>query len=129
VEASVNRLVVAATGSPPSSSVVALAAAAGVAAREEVGPLVKTLLAADIDEQVTTPLAIIRSTAVRYPTAVLRRAGVPPVARDGFASSAFPDDIYDLSPASYGDLSADLVDLGIAWGAAKAFVHKCRHRS
>jgi hypothetical protein len=129
VEACVSRLVVASTGSPPASSVVASAAAAGVAAREEVGPLVRTLLAADIDEQVTTPLAIIRSAAVRHPTAVLRQAGVPPVVRDAFAASSFPDDVYDLSPASYGDLSPDLVDPGIAWGAAKAFIHKRRHRS
>jgi len=129
VEACVSRLVVAATGSLPDASVQALAAAAGVAARDEVEPAVRTLLAADIDEQVTTPLAIIRSVAVPYPTAVLRRAGVPPVVRDPFASSAFPDDIYDLSPASYGDLAPDLVDLGIAWGAAKAFIHKRRHRS
>jgi hypothetical protein len=129
VEACVSRLVVGSTGTSPSSSVAASAAAAGVAAREEVGPLVRTLLAADIDEQVTTPLAIIRSAAVRFPTAVLRQAEVPPVVRDAFAASAFPDDIYDLSPASYGDLSADLVDLGIAWGAAKAFIHKRRHRS
>jgi hypothetical protein len=91
--------------------------------------LVRTLLAADIDEQVTTPLAIIRSAAVRYPTSVLRRAGVAPVVRDPFAAAAFPDDIYDLSPASFADLSADLVDPGMAWGAAKAFVHKRRHQS
>jgi hypothetical protein len=129
VEACVSRVVVAATGSPPDPSVLAEAVAAGVAAREAVGPVVRTLLAADIDEQVTTPLAIIRSAAVRYPTAVLRRAGVAPVRRDPFAEAAFPDDIYDLSPASFADLSADLVDSGMAWGAAKAFVHKRRHRS
>ena len=124
-----SRLVVAATGSLPDPTVAALAAAAGVAAREEVGPVVRTLLAADIDEQVTTPLAIIRSAAVRYPTSVLRQAGVPCVVRDAFAEAAFPDDIYELSPASFADLSADLVDPAIAWGAAKAFTHKRRHRS
>jgi hypothetical protein len=128
VSACVARVFVLVTGAPPPPDVVASASAAGVQAGEEVGPVVRRLLAADIDEQVTTPLAIIRSAAVRYPTTVLRQAGIPPVARDPFAERAFPDDIYDLSPASFADLSPELVDLGIAWGAAKAFVHKRRHR-
>jgi hypothetical protein len=128
VEACVARVMVAATGSVP-PSVVAAASAAGVAAREEVAPRVRALLAADIDEQVTTPLAIIRSVAVRYPTTVLREAGVPGVVRDSFAELSFPDDIYDLSPASFADLSPDLVEAGMAWGAAKAFTHMRRHRS
>jgi hypothetical protein len=127
VSACVARVFVSATGAPPPPDVVASASAAGVLAGEEVGPVVRTLLAADIDEQVTTPLAILRSAAVRYPTTVLRQAGIPPVVRDPFAERAFPDDIYDLSPASFADLSPELVDVGIAWGAAKAFVHKRRH--
>ncbi len=43
----------------------------------------------DIDEQRTTPLALIRG-AVRYPTEVLRAAGVPPVERDRFAAAGVP---------------------------------------
>jgi hypothetical protein len=96
-------------------------------ARREAGGRVRALLRRDIDDQPTTPMAILR-WAVRYPTEVLRQAGVPPIARDRFAVEAFPDDLYDLSPASFADLDPGLVDLGIAWGAAKAFEHRRRHR-
>ena len=40
---------------------------------------------------------------------------------------AFPADVYGLSPASLADLSPDVVEAGIVWGAAKAFEHKRRH--
>jgi hypothetical protein len=102
------------------------AAEAGRRAGAEVGRAVRALLEVDIDEQRTTPLAIVRQ-AVRYPTAVLREAGVPPVRRDAFAVEAFPADDYDLSPASLADLDPALRDAGIVWGAAKAFEHRRRH--
>jgi hypothetical protein len=84
------------------------------------------LLAADIDEQRSTPLTLLRQ-AVRYPTRVLQDAGAAPLARDRFAERAFPDDIYDLTPASLADVDPALTEPGIAWGAAKAFEHKRRH--
>ena len=65
---------------------------AGVRAGAEVGPAVRALLASDVDDQRTTPLTLLRG-AVRYPTEVLRRFGVPPVARDRFAVERFPDDL------------------------------------
>ena len=68
-------------------------------------------------------------SAVRYPTEVLAAAGVPPVVRDAFAVEAFPDDLYDLTPGSFTDLDPDLGDVGIAWGAAKAFVIRARHQA
>ncbi len=49
--------------------------------------------------------------------------------RDKFSTERFPDDDYDLTPATWSDLDPSLLDLGITWGAAKAFVHKQRHRS
>jgi hypothetical protein len=101
---------------------------AGDLARREAGGRVRALLSRDIEDQPTNPLAILR-WAVRYPTEVLRQAGMPPVVRDRFAAEAFPDDPYDLSPASFADVNPGLVDLGIAWGAAKAFEHRRRHRS
>ena len=64
---------------------------AGAEARAEVGPEVRALLLTDIDEQRTSPLALVRG-AVRYPTAVLEQAGVPPVERDPFTVRQFPDD-------------------------------------
>lgn len=111
---------------PP--DVAAAAAAAGAAARAEVSPRVRTLLDADIDDQRSTPLAVIRA-AVRFPTAVLADAGCPHVERDDFAVRAFPADVYDLSPASLADVAEDLRGPGIVWGATKAFEHKRRHRS
>lgn len=102
------------------------AAEAGQYARESVSQQLHLLMESDIDEQRTTPLSVLRS-AVAYPTAVLSRAGVPPVHRDQFAEKVFPEDVYGLSPASLGELDPQLVDLGIAWGAAKAMAHKRRH--
>jgi hypothetical protein len=103
------------------------AAAAGSLAQAETGAAIQALLAADIDDQRSTPLTLLRQ-AVRYPTRVLQDAGVPPAARDRFAERAFPEDLYDLSPASLADVDPALTDPGIAWGAAKAFEHKRRHR-
>jgi len=126
VEGSVARLVEAWTGAPPDESVRTAAAAAGQRAPLELGGQVRALLAADIDAQRTTPLAIVR-TAVDYPAEVLRAAGVPPVERDDFAEHSFPDDDYDLTPAALADLDPALADLGLRWGAAKAWEHKHRH--
>lgn len=94
---------------------------AGERARAEVGPAVRALLTTDVDEQHTNPLSVLRA-AVVYPTAVLEAAGVPPVERDPFTERAFPQDVYDLSPAGFADLDPDLLEPGLAWGAAKAYV-------
>ena len=99
---------------------------AGRRAVEEVGPLVRELLAADIDEQRTGPLALVRA-AVRYPASVLSAAGVVPVQRDADAVRLFPDDAFDLSPGSFAELHPDLRVPGLEWGAAKAYVHRRRH--
>jgi hypothetical protein len=126
VERSVARIMVAYQGSVP-ADVRAGAADAGRAARAEVGVELRELLARDIDDQRTNPLAVLRG-AVRFPTAVLRAAGVPPVVRDDFAERAFPDDIYDLSPATWRDVDESLHEPGIVWGAWKAGEHLRRRR-
>ena len=54
--------------------------------------------------------------------------GVEPVVRDDFAQRAFPDDPYDLTPASFGAVDETLHDPGLRWGAAKAHVHMARRR-
>jgi len=108
-------------------TVVDRARAAGDQARAEVGPEVRQLLSLDVDAQRTNPLSVVR-TAVRYPTEVLQFAGVPPVQRDEFAERAFPDDVYDLSPASFSDVDPSLYEPGLVWGAAKAHIHLTRHR-
>ena len=99
---------------------------AGRRASEEVGAELRRLLAADIDEQWTNPLAILRR-AVRFPTEVLRRAGVPPIVRDDFDERHFPDDDYGLVPLTFAEIDPSLADLGLAWGAAKARLHLMRH--
>ncbi len=109
-------------------AVLAQASEAGLRARAEIGPRVRALLATDVDGQRTNPLTLLR-TAVRYPTEVLAATGVAPVARDDFAERAFPDDVYDLSPASFGDVDPALHEPGLVWGAAKAHVVLTRRRA
>jgi hypothetical protein len=109
------------------SAVADAVAEAGRRARDELGERVRVLLAQDIDEQRTNPLAILR-TAVRYPTELLRGWGIPPVPRDPDAVRLFPDDDYDLTPGSFADIDPALHEPGLLWGAAKAHVHLARRR-
>ena len=124
-ERSVHRILVAWAGAAD-PEVLAAARAAGEAARDDVGPRVRALLAADVDQQRANPLALVRE-AVPYPTRVLVDAGVPPVERDALAVEQHPDDRYDLAPATFADLDPALHELGIEWGAAKAHLHRSRH--
>lgn len=101
---------------------------AGRAAAEALGPRLRTLLAADVDEQRVNPLAIVRE-AVAWPTTVLRDAGVSPVERDDHDRDHFPDDDYALTPMTFGDLDESVQDAGILWGALKARAHLRRHRA
>lgn len=126
VERCVERVMTAASGSLP-PQVAESARAAGREAAADVGGEIRALLEADFDQQRSTPLAVLRGAAVPYPTEVLRRAGVPPVRRDRVAAEMFPDDVYDLTPAAFADISPSLTDVGLAWGAAKAFEHMRRH--
>jgi hypothetical protein len=96
--------------------------------RNDGGQRIRTLLATDIDEQAGTPLALLRSL-VRYPTEVLRAIGAVPVSRDEFQQRSFPEDVYDLSPASFADVDPALHEPGLAWGAAKAYVHLARRKA
>jgi hypothetical protein len=100
---------------------------AGRAASAELGSRIRDLLDRDIDDQPTTPLALLRG-AVRYPTEILAGADIPPVRRDREAERLFPDDVYDLTPAAFGDFGPDAHEAGLVWGAAKAKVHLGRRR-
>jgi hypothetical protein len=126
VESSVSSVLVAYKGSAD-PAVMASARRAGSAARDDVGPRVRALLEADVDEQWTNPLSIVR-TAVVYPTKVLRDADVPGVVRDETAERQFPDDDYDLTPTRFADLAPELHELSLAWGAAKAYIMRSRHK-
>jgi hypothetical protein len=131
VERQVARILDAwvATGPPGRVDPVAVTAEAQEAGRRAAADValgLQALLSADVDAQATTPLEIVRR-AVVYPTGVLLRAGVPPVVRDAFDESRFPDDAYGLTPASLAAVDESLADLARAWGAAKAMAHKARH--
>jgi hypothetical protein len=102
------------------------ASAAGERATRRVGARLETLLATDPGEQRATPLEIVRTLYVE-PTEILIAAGVPPVVRDAFAERAWPEDRYDLTPRTLGDLGdPDLGPLHLAWGMAKASVLRAR---
>lgn len=126
VERSVARVLAAWQGRSPDPAVLEAAREAGLQAAAEIGPAVRALVGADIDAQRTTPLTLLRS-AVRYPTRVLQEAGVPPVERDPIQVRLLPDDLYDLSPASFADVDPSLSEPGMVWGAAKALAHRRRH--
>ncbi len=110
-----------------SPAVIDAARAAGQRAVADIEPRLRALLATDVDEQRTNPLAVLRD-AVRHPTEVLADAGVPPVVRDAQAEQLFPDDVYDLSPATFSDLHPSVHEPGLTWGAAKAHVILRRRR-
>ena len=98
------------------------AVAAGDAAAERVVASLRDFFATPPADQRTTPLEIVR-TATGDVTGVLSAAGIPPVERDEFATRAFPDDLYDVAPATLADLGDDeLGPLQLAWGLAKAKV-------
>lgn len=126
VEASVARVAVAWSG-VLEPEVAAAACSAGQRARREVGGALADLLAADVDEQWTNPMTMVRR-AVAHPTAVLRDAGVGAVVRSEEDEAHFPDDPYGLTPRTFADVDPALHDLGILWGAVKARTHLARHR-
>lgn len=127
VERSVARRWADWTGSEPGPALRDASVEAGREAATVVVGRLRELLEADVDAQRTGPLAVLRR-AVVYPTAVLRAAGVPPVVRDEFAVRNFPDDDYDLSPATFADIDESLHEPGLVWGAAKAHVVLTRRR-
>ena len=104
---------------------------AGAEARAAVMAPLRALLAADIEAQHTTPLAIVRR-AVAAPTALLAQRRVAPVPRDPDDRARFPDDFYALTPAAWSDLDDvghdELRDVGLRWSVAKAYETKRRHR-
>ncbi len=126
VERSVHRILSAWQGGAPDPGALDAAREAGRRAAADVGAAVRALVETDIDEQWTTPLALLRS-AVRYPTQVLLDAGVAPVERDPVQVRLLPGDLYNLSPASFADVDPALAEPGLVWGAAKALAHRRRH--
>lgn len=83
--------------------------------RRELGGLLST----DVDEQRSNPLHVLRA-ATSHATAILREAGIEPARRDEFDASVMPDDLYALGPLTWRDVSEDVHEAGISWGAWKA---------
>lgn len=77
------------------------------------------LLARDAWEQRRNPLELVRQATVGL-TTELAAAGARPVARDEFKERSFPDDVFDLAPATWSDVHPDLHEVGLEWGAWKA---------
>jgi hypothetical protein len=86
------------------------------------------LLATDVDQQRTNPLAVLRAS-VAEPTAVLADLGVPPVRRSEFDERVLPDDRYALAPATWTDIDESLHEPGLIWGAWKAATILQRRRT
>jgi hypothetical protein len=104
------------------------AGVAAEAARREVVPLIRDLLATDIDAQRATPLQLLRRGTAPV-TRMLADAGAIQPVRDEVSRRLDPDDLYDLGPVAYADLGPEVAEAGLVWGAAKAHVHLRRRRS
>ncbi len=126
VERSVRQLLEAYTGTADPAA-LEQAREAGRRAAAEVGDELRVLLAADVDRQWANPLTVVRR-AVSFPTEVLAGAGVPPVVRDEYDETHFPDDVYGLTPRTFADLDPSIRDVALVWGAAKARASMVRHR-
>jgi hypothetical protein len=111
-----------------SPEVAAEAVVAAEGARSDVVPRMRALLATDIDRQGGNPLELLRA-ATSHAHDALARIGVPAIERDEFSERSFPGDSYDLVPATWADVDPSLHEIGLTWGAAKAFVHKARRRA
>jgi hypothetical protein len=77
------------------------------------------LLASDVDDQRTNPLTIFRG-AVGGLTEFLRIQQIPPPPSDRFLAERFPDDAYQLGPATWSDIDDELHTPGLIWSAWKA---------
>lgn len=86
------------------------------------------LLALDVDDQRINPLHILRQST-RFVTTALIENGVPPVARDEFDQQSMPNDVYSFGPLTWRDLSENVHDAGITWGAWKAASVLTRRRT
>ncbi len=97
-------------------------------ARAAVMPRLRVLLEADVDEQRSTPLQLLRDVG-SFPTAALREAGLPGVVRDAVDERLWPDDVYAIGPAALADVDVSLHTISLVWGAAKAKAHIARHQA
>jgi hypothetical protein len=86
------------------------------------------LLATDVDKQRFNPLQVIREANV-FANQSLAMLGVPVPRRDEFDAQVMPHDHYAVGPLTWKDLSEDVHDAGITWGAWKAATVLTRRRA
>lgn len=86
------------------------------------------LLSTDVDQQRFNPLQVIREANV-FANRALEVAKVPVPHRDEFDSQVMPHDIYSVGPLTWRDLSEDVHEAGISWGAWKAATVLTRRRA
>lgn len=86
------------------------------------------LLTTDVDKQRFNPLQVIREANV-FANRALDAAGVPVPHRDEFDAQVMPHDTYAFGPLTWRDLSEDVHDAGISWGAWKAATVITRRRA
>ena len=86
-----------------------------------------SLLATDVDKQRFNPLQVIREANV-FANEALAVAEVPVPHRDSFDAQVMPHDTYAFGPLTWRDLSDDVHDAGISWGAWKAATVLTRRR-
>ena len=126
VESSIYEIYQAWKGEAP-KEITDQAQLAGKRCVTELIPALRELLESDTALQQTNPMSILRR-ASQYPTQVLKQNQVPPVQRDEYLETTFPEDIYGLTPAAFLDFGQACHELGIAWGAAKAYLHLTERR-
>lgn len=88
----------------------------------------RQLLAQDVDEQRNNPLHVLRQSSM-IATGVLKSEGISEVVRDEFDSAALPNDVYAIGPLTWKDLSEEVHEAGITWGAWKAATVLQRRRA
>ncbi len=94
---------------------------------EQVSGDLLALLATDVDKQRFNPLQVIREANV-FANQALMTAEVPVPHRDAFDAQVMPHDTYAFGPLTWRDLSDDVHDAGISWGAWKAATVLTRRR-
>lgn len=85
------------------------------------------LLRTDVDRQRDNPLHVLRASTSDA-TEALEAAGVAHPHRDEFETRAMPDDVYSIGRLTWRDLSEDVHETGITWGAWKAATILTRRR-
>ena len=97
------------------------------AVADEIDHRLGIVVEAPVDEPISGPLETMRSAMAPLGEWLEARA-VPPPPRDPRDVELHPRDRYDLGPMRFVDISPGVHEAGMAWGAAKAFLHRARHR-